>query len=97
MTHILMIKEPRIFYSYNDEKNFFRWLEEISAVRKVAGTSKGLKVVVKTPIEDQDLRELIAVMSRYSLDQRCLRGLLSKENESWFKDPKMYWHGAVFD
>jgi hypothetical protein len=96
MTRILVIKEPRIFYSYNDEKNFFRWLEDIPAIKKVTGSSKGLKVVVKTPIEDQDLRELLAVMSRYSLDLGSLKELLSEGNESWFKNPKMYWHSAVF-
>jgi hypothetical protein len=96
MTRILLIKEPRFFYSYNDEKNFFRWLEGIPAIKTVTGYSKGLKVVVKTPIDDQDLRELLAVMSRYSLDLRSLKELLSEDNKSWFNDPTMPWHSAVF-
>ncbi|HEV2649853.1 MAG TPA: hypothetical protein VGU69_01235 [Rhizomicrobium sp.] len=91
-----MIREPRPFYSHNDEKNFFRWLEEIPAVGKVTGTSKGLKIVVKTPVADKDLREIIAVMSRYSLDLHPLHALLTTENSDWFKNPEAFWHDAVF-
>jgi hypothetical protein len=97
MIQELLIDEPRRFFSYQDEKHFFQWLEEITAVKEVVGGVNGLTVKLEAPIDDLDLRDLIAVLTRYGIDRKCLASLLNDSNRAWFADPKMYWYSAVFE
>jgi hypothetical protein len=98
MTHQdLIIEEPRRFYSNLDEKHFFDWLQEIPAVKSVVGGVNGLTVKLDTPIKDPDLRDLIAVLTRYGVNRKCLAVLLNASNQAWFADPQKYWHSAVFE
>ena len=90
---VLLIRE-KIYFSQLDEDHFFAWLQEIPAVKRV---TVGLEVVVKEPIDKASLYDLIAVMTRYGLDRKCLRPLCeSHKDRRWFADPKKYWHKAVF-
>lgn len=92
-----IIKEPLPFYSYLDEKNFFRWLESIPAVKNVVGTSKGLELSIEMPIDEPNLRDLIAIMKRYSLDMKSLKTFCDSTNDAWFKNQTAYWYKSVFD
>lgn len=96
MTYRLIFPEPRIFFSNKDEKVFFRWLEGIREIGRVTRVSNGLEAHVVLPISDRSLRELIALLTRYGLDKRCLAPLVSDDNEAWFKNKKMYWYRSVF-
>lgn len=95
----LIIKEPNPYWSYLDEKNFFEWLESIPAIKKVIGigTSLGLEIYIKTPLNEPNLRDLIAILHKYGIDKKCLREFATSENEKWFKDNNSYWYKSVFE
>lgn len=94
-----MIPEPTWFYAYSDEKNFFRWLKSIRAVKDIAGqASGGLLLTLDVPnLDDDDLMDMIALFKRYDLDMSCLRAQLTKDNEHWFKNSDRFWYKTIFD
>jgi len=93
----LTIKEPVPFFSEGDEDSFFRWLQSIPAVRKVARTPEGLKLTLRQPPDKLSIYELIAVMSRYQLDMRCLRDICESSKErAWFRRKETYWYDSVY-
>lgn len=92
----LTIKEPVPFFSEGDEDSFFRWLRSIPAVRKVVGTPEGLKLTLREP-DKLSIYELIALMTRYQLDRRCLREICESSKErAWFRRKQMYWYDSVY-
>ena len=93
---MLLIQEPLRFYCELDEDYFFAWLKAIPAVKDVTGTHNGLELTIDEPIDRTSFYELVGLMTRYELDRRCLRPLCESNPDSWFKDKKNYWHGAVF-
>lgn len=93
----IVIKEPVPFYSELDEDHFFGWLKSIPGVKSVNGTSKGLELTLNDPIDKPSLYEIIALMTRYKLNQKCLRVLCSSNNEAWFKNKAMYWYQSIFE
>ncbi len=96
MTQIVLIKEPASFYSQQDEDNFFRWLQSIPEVKAVKGCSRGLEVVLEGPISEECLVELMAVLSRYSVELQPLKALCEPNNEAWFRNPIKYWYPEIF-
>lgn len=96
MTIEITIKEPSWFYGYKDEKYFFAWLKSIKAIEAFNGYAKGLKLTIRVPISDDDLRSLIALMTRYQLNLKPLSVLATAENTEWFKDPIKFWYQSVF-
>lgn len=94
---IFTINEPRPFFSYLDEKNFFTWLESIPAVKHINGSAKGLEISLATPLNESHIRDLIAIMHRYGIEKKPLQQLCTSENESWFKDKNKYWYQSVFE
>jgi hypothetical protein len=97
MPNKLIIKEPSSFYSYLDEENFFRWLQSIPVVTDVVRVGFDLEISLDSPIDEPNLRDLIAVLKRYGVDLKCLRKFVDSSNESWFKNPQAYWYKAVFE
>lgn len=95
-TTTLNIGEPNPFFAYSDEWCFFKWLQRIKAVKRVRGTPQGLLVEINDPIDDGSLRDLIALLTRYSMDTRCLAALSNPKNEAWFKKPSKFWFRGVF-
>lgn len=94
----LTIKESRYYYSYQDEKHFYNWLESIDGVDYVRGGPQGLTIRFKgNGLNRSDLFDLIALLMRYDLDMRGLRDLVTAKNESWMKDPQKYWYSKIFD
>jgi hypothetical protein len=79
-----------------DEKNFFDWLGSIPAVKSIRGTPVGLELSVDKPMDRTSLYDLIAVLTRYGLDRKCLKGIAAPEDAKWFEDPAKYWHSAIF-
>ncbi|MDX5364803.1 MAG: hypothetical protein LPK88_00115, partial [Alphaproteobacteria bacterium] len=86
------------FYSENDEAAFFEWLSRISCISKLTGEGYELRLQInRTRISDGNLRELIAVFTRYKIDMRQLAQFLTEKNRGWFKDnPDAYWHKKIF-
>ena len=96
-TRSLVIEEPKLWFAYSDEKNFFHWLESIPAVGKVVRVDSGLQVQFKRSVDDESLRDLIALMTRYDLNRGVLAALVTAKNRSWFKNnKKSFWHKSVF-
>ncbi|MGZ3275360.1 MAG: hypothetical protein ACXU8S_13120 [Phenylobacterium sp.] len=86
-----------VFFHAADERAFFEWLERIPCVASAAGDGTlGLVVRLKRKPGQDDLRQLLALCRRYGVNMRQLAKFESKENRAWFRDPKMYWHAAVF-
>ena len=76
----------------------FEWLERIPSIEKVWGVGQDLFVrTTGANIPDDDLRELIAVVTRYGADASQLRQFLNAKNKHWFRDnEKAFWCNSVF-
>jgi len=95
-TRSLVIEEPKLWFAYSDEKNFFQWLESTPAVMKVVRVDDGLELQLKKSVDNESLRDLIALLTRYDLDRSVLAALATSKNQSWFKDKNKYWYASVF-
>jgi hypothetical protein len=93
---IVRIEEIGRFYSSGDEEAFFFWLKSIPAVKSFTGKHKGLSVEIADPIDDDSLRELIGLLSRYEINMSCLRLLAHDQNASWLKDKDRYWYNSIW-
>ena len=85
------------FYHLADERAFFEWLERIPCVASMRGYGRrGLVVRLKRRPGKDDLKQLIALCYRYRVDMRQLAKFETDANREWFRNPKMFWHSAVF-
>lgn len=84
------------YYSPHDEAAFFEWLDKIEAVRSYGGQVNTLDITVSVPVDEDSLRELIALFYRYRVDMSQLRSLDSDLIGGWFRDPRKFWFEAVF-
>jgi hypothetical protein len=88
----------RVTYcSQNDEKAFFEWVGRIRCVTSRSGAGDTLCLHVRQRrIPDGDLRDLLALFTRYRIGMKQLAQFESDGNRSWFTDPEKYWHTRVF-
>jgi hypothetical protein len=86
------------FHFAKDEDAFFWWLKRIPCIEKIDAVRDELYLhLVKRPLIDQDLRDLIGLFYRYKIDMKQLAQFLTKKNKKWFFDnPKGFWHRRVF-
>jgi hypothetical protein len=85
------------FYAQIDEDHFFQWLESIPAVEKAVGGPNGLTIVFKdVGLERKDWVNLLGLFTRYGIDMRVLRELVTPEHEGWLKDPEEYWYSGLW-
>ena len=85
------------YYSQQDEDAFFSWLDKIEHVVSYQGGPRGLVAVLKDgPIDDNSLRELIALHYRYKLYMKRLAAFETDENRKWFRNSRAYWYSRVF-
>ncbi|KPF68915.1 hypothetical protein IP84_06785 [beta proteobacterium AAP99] len=80
-----------------DERAFFEWISRIPAITKVWGELEVLYLeVASLPIDEHDLRELLALLYRYDgpLDQ--LRQFENKDNRKWLRNPEAFWFPGVY-
>ena len=86
-----------LFYHHADERAYFEWLERIPCVASVRGDgARGLVVKLKRRPGQDDLRQFLALARRYGLDMRKFAKFETEDNRHWFRDPRKYWHEAVF-
>lgn len=76
----------------------FEWLDRIPSVEKFYGVGQDAFVVISHSfVPDDDLRELIALVTRYSADASQLKQFLKAHNRQWFYDDEAaYWRKSVF-
>jgi hypothetical protein len=97
MSQEITIRESH-YYTYQDEKRFYEWLEAIPGVERVVGTPKGLAIhIVASGLSIDDWADLAALFIRYSIDMSHLRALINLENESWIKDATKFWYEPLFE
>ncbi|MBB5912992.1 hypothetical protein BJY24_001859 [Nocardia transvalensis] len=84
------------YYSHGDEAAFFEWLDKIPAVRSYGGRVNILEIVVETPVDEDSLRELLALCYRYRINMAQLRQLDNSRIGPWFRDPQKYWYEDIF-
>ncbi|MGQ0595398.1 MAG: hypothetical protein ACT4QB_22990 [Gammaproteobacteria bacterium] len=85
------------FFSEHDEEAFFEWLDKMVCIQEYHGEGKDLHItLVGTTLDDNSLRELLALFYRYDIDMPQLATFQTNGNRSWFHDPNAYWHTRVF-
>lgn len=93
---VTLIAKEIVYFSPNDEGSFFAWLKGIGCVSDIHGVGRELHMKVRPPT-DTELRELIALFHRYSVERRQLAQFVTSKNASWFRDDDVaYWHAAIF-
>ncbi len=106
--YTLVIPEPSPFYSQLDEAAYYQVLKSIRCVEDIRtktianpfieGNHNQITLTMSEEyLSDEDLRNLIAVMTRYSVPMTALASQCNKRNSKWFKNPKMFWYAAVFE
>jgi hypothetical protein len=86
-----------IFYSQKDEDIFFNWFEGLSSTRGIIGDRSDIVVTTSARVDDQELREMLAIFRRYSLDMSQLSCYCTEDNASWFRDRNKNWYEDVFE
>lgn len=86
-----------VFYSQKDEDIFIDWVKSIPSLRDAYGERDSIVLVFENSnINDDDLRELIALYTRYCIVKKPLAVFLSNDNQDWFRNPDMFWAGEIF-
>ncbi len=95
----LVLSAKRVWYfSEHDEAAFFEWLDKLPCVQRYEGKLDVLSIYVDpSKVNESSVRELLALFRRYSVEMTQLRVLDRDEFASWFRDPRAYWHAAVFE
>lgn len=87
------------FYCKEDEDAFFEWIEKIQSIETFSSRWKFLYLHVScNGVNDEDLRELLALFYRYNIEMSQLIEFLTSENKAWFYDnKKTFWYKKVFE
>lgn len=71
-----------LFYSRGDEDVFFTWAKSIPAVKDIFGESDEIILSIKSAgIDDESLRELIALLYRYKIPLHQLAKLKNEKTK----------------
>lgn len=98
LTDIEMKVESVTFFSEADEKMFFSWLDGLPFVRRYEGRGRALHIFVYAEkMNEEALRELIALFYRHDLNMRQLRIFDRPEFNQWFHNKRAYWYESVFN
>jgi len=98
VTGELVLSAKRVWhYSECDEAAFFEWLDKLPCVKRYEGELDVLSIYVdEAKVDESALRELLALFRRYAVEMKQLRVFDRREFAAWFRDPRAYWHAAVF-
>jgi hypothetical protein len=85
------------FLSQGDERSFFSWLEQLQFIQRYEGRGLTLHVSIDfLAVDEEGLRELLAVFHRYGVDPKQLAIFDREEFADWFRNEQAYWHKGVF-
>jgi hypothetical protein len=97
MRKTTLIAKSVSYYSDGDETAFFRWLDSIPCVIDYHGVHDELQInIAHEKVDKYDIRELIALFYRYNVELKQLLALDRAEFQGLLRDPKKYWHNAMF-
>lgn len=97
-SEIIELKAEHVtYFSDYDEAAFFEWIKRIKCFINFGGHGYGLSIFVDKDVVDQDdLRELLALFHRYNIDKKQLSALSKPSFDAWFRNDGTYWHTDVF-
>mgnify|MGYP001203960221 CR=1 FL=1 len=85
------------FFSQGDETAFFGWIKSFPFVEQIEGHGRTLFMKVNSSAIDEDgLRELLALFRRYGVDMAQLVAFDREEFAEWFRRADAYWHNDIF-
>ncbi len=85
------------FFSEKDEELFFEWLDKIKCVKKYEGHFCTLDIEVDADlIDENELREMIALFLRYDVDMKQLAMFDHPQFSVWLKNKSTHWYGVIF-
>ena len=80
------------YYSQQDEKVFFAWLDTIRAIKKYYGKGRTLYLEIdERRVREETITELIALFRRYRVSTKQLGLLQTAENMTWMKKHRGIW------
>lgn len=87
-----------VFYSAGDEASFFQRLEEIGCISDIRGTGSALIATLNdSQVPEAELREFLAIFTRYRIDSTVLAQFETSKNRRWFRENRnAFWHRDVF-
>ncbi|MNS03135.1 hypothetical protein D3C72_344630 [compost metagenome] len=86
------------FYSRGDERRFFQGLDEVSAIKSVVGSGRGLFLDFDMRLLGQEsLRDLIALLWRYQIPLEPLALFAERKKFAWLLDKRAYWYKSMFE
>jgi len=86
-----------MFFSKVDEEMFFVWAQKIPGIKEVYGELDEIVLSLSSPdVEDESLRELIALLYRFDLPLKQLAAFESSKNKEWFNNKNKFWYAGVF-
>lgn len=97
MNNIILICKEVFFYSDLDEAVFFEWIKKIASIQDCKGVADELHLEIKANVSDDELREIIALFSRYDIDMTRLKQFVTDNNKSWFQNEQAYWYSDIFE
>lgn len=94
---IVLLADSVEFGSQNDEQSFFEWLKRIKCIENLDGEGSILEIIVaKNLVDDDCLRDILAIFHRYNIDMKQLAIFKSEQNKAWFCSSTKYWFDKVF-
>ena len=85
------------FFSEFDEGQFFDWIKKIECISDCYGKGASIFLTIQFgSLDDDSLREVLALFYRYKVDMKQLAGFETAANKSWFVNPNSYWYSQVF-
>ena len=98
MTKVTLRAHRLSFFSQTDETAFFHWLGLLKDVAVGRGDGDTIFIDVHSnKIDDEQLRELIALFHRYRIDMRQLLVFENRSNKGWLRAKEAYWYEAVYE
>jgi hypothetical protein len=86
------------FFSQEDEAAFFGWIKRMPCIARYAGIGGTIHIHVDPGhVDDDALRELIALFRRYEIEMKQLLVFVNESNRAWVTRPGSYWFGRMFE
>ena len=80
---------PIKYYSQRDEDSFSQWAAQLGSVTSV---DQGILSIDTKRVDDLEMRELLALLTRYGLSVDQLRAYAESAGMDWVGNKSAYWN-----